>query len=67
MAKLTSAPLNQRIEACLASMVSKLSLSVCCLTTMAFLNPAFSNALFHSSTPSLTDLRYLSGIFLSSQ
>jgi hypothetical protein len=52
-AKPTSAPTNQRIEAWPASRVSKSASSGCCRTTMAFLKPIFSKALFHSRMPAV--------------
>ncbi len=67
IAKPTSSPVNQRTEAWRASIVSKSSCSVCCFTTIAFLKPILSKALFHSRMPSATLLRYFSGMFLSSQ
>jgi len=36
-------------------------------TTIASLKPIFSNALFHSSTPAVTDARKFNGMFLSNQ
>ena len=39
----------------------------CCLTTIASLNPIFSNALFHSRMPSRTAGRYFSGTVRSIQ
>ncbi len=67
IAKPRSAPVNQRTEACRASIVSKSSCSVCWRTTIAFRKPDFSKALFHSRIPSATAGRYFSGTFRSIQ
>ena len=57
----------QRTEATLASSVSKSASSGCTLTTIAFLKPIFSKALFHSRMPAVIASRYFSGTVRSSQ
>src|SRR3982751_3233351 len=52
----------QRIDARPKSRVSKSALSGCTSTRIASLKPIFSNALFHSSTPAVIEVRYLTGI-----
>ncbi len=67
IAKPTSAPRNQRTDAWRASSVSKSASSGCTLTTIAFVKPIRSNALFHSRMPSATVSRYATGTLRSIQ
>ncbi len=57
----------QRIDEYCVSPRSKSASSGCCFTTIAFLKPAFSNALFHSRMPWRIGSRCFSGISLLSQ
>ena len=57
----------QRIVAWPTSAVSKSASAGWTFTWIASLKPMRSNALFHSSTPSVMGLRYFSGMFRSIQ
>ncbi len=57
----------QRTEVTPTSSVSNAASSGCTLTTMAFLKPMRSKALFHSRMPRVIASRYFTGIVRSSQ